>query len=86
MGRTQSRSLVSSLKIRFDELLRIILLIVTLIGAYISDRYDARGIPIMVISTLAVAGFALFLSTFLAVCISILPSIIDHVSLQSRRT
>ena len=62
------------------------LLIVTLIGAYISDRYDARGIPIMVISTLAVAGFALYLSTFLAVGISILPSIIDHVSLQSRRT
>ena len=40
----------------------------------------------MVISTLAVAGFALYLSTFLAVGISILPSIIDHVSLQSRRT
>ena len=40
----------------------------------------------MVISTLAVAGFALYLSTFLAVGIFILLSIIDHVSLQSHRT
>jgi len=36
--------------------------IVSLTSAYFSDRYNSRGITIIVISTLAVAGFALFLS------------------------
>ena len=51
---------------------------VTIVGAYLSDRYDTRGIPIMIISTLSVAGFALYLSMFTAVYISILQVIVHH--------
>jgi hypothetical protein len=35
---------------------------VTLISAFLSDRYATRGIVISLVSILAVAGFALFLS------------------------
>ncbi len=38
-------------------------LAVTLISAYFSDRYNARALPTALISSMAVAGFALYLST-----------------------
>ena len=37
-------------------------LLVSLTVAYLSDRYKSRGIPIILISIVAVIGFALFLS------------------------
>lgn len=36
-------------------------LAVTLISAYLSDRYHTRAIPTMVIGTFAVAGFGIYL-------------------------
>ena len=41
---------------------------VTLISAYLSDRYEARGITVALVSVLAVVGFALFLGNVLRVC------------------
>lgn len=38
---------------------------VTLISAYLSDRFDSRAIPIAIISTLAVIGYAVYFSQFL---------------------
>ncbi|KIM78028.1 hypothetical protein PILCRDRAFT_76059 [Piloderma croceum F 1598] len=35
----------------------------TLISAYLSDRYETRAIPIAIISTIAVVGYAVYLST-----------------------
>jgi hypothetical protein len=38
---------------------------VTLLSAFLSDRYESRGITLALISTLGVAGFALFLGNVL---------------------
>ena len=34
---------------------------VTLLSAYLSDKYNARAIPTMVVATLAIAGFSIYL-------------------------
>jgi hypothetical protein len=38
---------------------------VTLISAYLSDRYESRGIAVALVSVLAVVGFALYLGNVL---------------------
>jgi MFS family permease len=40
---------------------KLILDSVTLISAYLSDRYETRVIPIAIISTIAVVGYAVYL-------------------------
>lgn len=40
---------------------------VTLITAYLSDRYKKRGIPAAILSLLAVIGYAIYLSKLFVV-------------------
>lgn len=41
---------------------KLILGSVTLISAYLSDRYKTRAIPTAIIATIAVIGYAIYLS------------------------
>jgi hypothetical protein len=43
---------------------------VTLISAYLSDRYESRGITAALVSLLAVVGYALYLGNVLCQCAS----------------
>ena len=49
---------------------------VTLISAYLSDRYESRGITIVLISLLGIAGFALYLGKLVSPVLGIISFLI----------
>ena len=55
-------SLVSVFKAQHVKVYSLLIPPVTLISAYISDRYASRGIVVIFVAMFAVAGFAIFLS------------------------
>ena len=55
-------SLVSVFKAQHVKVYSLLIPPVTLISAYISDRYASRGIVVILVAMFAVAGFAIFLS------------------------